>query len=241
MKLGRLYGVGLGPGDPELVTLKALRVLRSVAVIAYPAPDSGDSVARGIAAQWLDRGQPEIAIRFPMRPGPPPRAIYQDAAAQIEAVLRASDDVAYLCAGDPLLYGSFAGLLAELDHGVPVAIVPGVTSITACAAAAGAVLAQRDETLSIVPATLPEEELAAALKGAEAAAVVKLGRHFPKLRRVLQRLGMLESAIYVEHAGWPSQRVAALAAVDPGAVPYFATALVRRPAAMSGAMSGASG
>jgi precorrin-2/cobalt-factor-2 C20-methyltransferase len=228
MKSGILYGIGLGPGDPELLTLKALRVLRSVAVVAYPAPDSGDSVARGIVAQWLDRGQPEIAIRFPMRPGPPPREIYRDAATQIEAALRAGDDVAYLCEGDPLLYGSFAGVLAVLDSRVPVMIVPGVSSVTACAAAAGAVLATRDETLSIVPATLPEEELAAALAGVETAAVIKLGRHFPKLRRVLQRLGLLEAAIYVEHATWPSERVAALAAVDPATVPYFATALVRR-------------
>ena len=228
MKLGRLYGVGLGPGDPELVTLKALRVLRSAAVVAYPAPDSGDSVARGIVAQWLDRGQPEIAIRFPMQPGPPPQDVYRNAAAQIEAVVRTGDDAAYLCEGDPLLYGSFAGLLAALDPRVPVAIVPGVSSVTACAAAAGAPLAQRDETLSIVPATLPEEELAAALAGIEIAVVIKLGRHFPKLRRVLQRLGLLEAAIYVEHASWPSERVAALTAVDSATVPYFATALVRR-------------
>lgn len=233
MKSGLLYGIGIGPGDPELVTLKALRVLRSVAVVAYPAPDSGDSIARGIVAQWLDRGQREIAIRFPMQPGPPPQEIYRDAAAQIEAVLQAGDDAAYLCAGDPLLYGSFAGLLAALDPSAPVAIVPGVSSITACAAAAGAVLAQRDETLSVVPATLPEEELAAALADVETAAIIKLGRHFPKLRRVLQRLGLLEAALYVEHAGWASERVAALAAVDPATVPYFATALVRRGGAAS--------
>jgi precorrin-2/cobalt-factor-2 C20-methyltransferase len=233
MKSGLLYGIGLGPGDPELLTLKALRVLRSATVIAYPAPDTGDSFARGIVAQWLDRGQAEIAIRFPMRPGPPPQHIYRDAAAQIEAVLRAGDDVAYLCAGDPLLYGSFAGLLTALDPGIPVAIVPGVSSITACAASAGAVLVQRDETLSVVPATLSEEELAAALAGVEAAVVIKLGRHFPKLRRVLHRLGLLEAAIYVEHASWPSERVAALAAVDPETVPYFATALVRRSGAVA--------
>src|SRR5215213_7933175 len=158
MKSGLLYGIGLGPGDPELLTLKALRVLRSVAVIAYPAPDSGDSVARGIVAQWLDRGQPEITIRFPMQPGPPPQEIYRDAAAQVEAVLRAGDDVVYLCQGDPLLYGSFGGLLAALDARFAVTIVPGVSSMTACAAALGVPLAQRDEILSIVPATLPEEE-----------------------------------------------------------------------------------
>src|SRR4051812_20696147 len=228
MKSGLLYGIGLGPGDPELLTLKALRLLRSVAVVAYPAPDNGESVARGIVAQWLDRGQPEIAIRFPMQPGPPPREIYRDAAAQIEAALQAGDDVAYLCQGEPLLYGSFAGLLAAVDPRFSVAIVPGVSSMTACAAAAGTALATRDEILSIIPATLSEEELAAALAKAEAAAIIKLGRHFPKLRRVLQRLGLLEAALYVEHATWPSERVAALAAVDPATVPYFATALVRR-------------
>lgn len=229
MASGRLYGLGLGPGDPELVTLKALRLLRAVPVVAYPAPENGDSLARGIVAQWLDRGQREIAIRFPMQPGPPPAAIYRDAAAQLSAVLEAGADVAYLCQGDPLLYGSFAGLLAELDARCPVTIVPGVSSLTACAAAAAAPLVQRDEILSVIPATLPEEDLAGRLAQADAAAIVKLGRHFAKLRRVLERLGRLDGAIYVEHASWPSERVAPLAAVDPATVPYFATALVRRP------------
>src|SRR5271169_6642364 len=114
MTTGRLYGLGLGPGDPELVTLKALRLLRAAPVVAYPAPDHGDSFARHIVAEWLDRGQREIAIRFPMRPGPLPAAIYETAAAQLAAVLDAGDDVAYLCQGDPLFYGSFAGILARL-------------------------------------------------------------------------------------------------------------------------------
>jgi len=228
MRVGQLYGLGLGPGDPELVTLKALRLLRAAPVVAYPTPGTGDSFARGIVAEWLDRGQREIAIRFPMQPGPPPAAIYRDAAAQIAAVLEAGDDVAYLCQGDPLLYGSFAGLLAQLDPRYPVAIVPGVSSVTACAAAAAAALVQRDQTFAVIPATLPEAELSAALARVEAAAVIKLGRHFAKLRGILHRLGLLEGAIYVEHASWPSQRVAPLAAVDPATVPYFATALIRR-------------
>ena len=225
---GRLYGLGLGPGDPELVTLKALRLLRSAPVVAYPAPEHGDSFARAIAAQWLDGGQREIAIRFPMRPGPPPAAIYREAAAQIEAVLTAGDDIAYLCQGDPLLYGSFAGLLAALDPGCAVTVVPGVTSLTACTAAAAMPLVQRDECLSLIPATLPEPELARRLAQADAAVIVKLGRNFAKLRRVLEELGLLDGALYVEHASWPNQRIAPLAAVDPAGVPYFATALLRR-------------
>src|SRR5947209_5632634 len=136
MTAGRLYGLGLGPGDPELVTLKALRLLRAAPVVAYPAPETGDSFARRIAAEWLDRGQREIAITFPMRPGPPPTHIYRAAAAQLAAVLAEGDDIAYLCQGDPLFYGSFAGILECLPEGCPVTIVPGVSSPTACAAAA---------------------------------------------------------------------------------------------------------
>src|SRR3954451_12875559 len=113
MTTGHLYGLGMGPGDPELVTLKAVRLLRAAAVVAYPAPEQGDSFARSIAAEWLDQGQPEIAIRFPMRPGPPPAAIYDDAAARLAAVLDRGDDIAFLCQGDPLFYRSFARMMTR--------------------------------------------------------------------------------------------------------------------------------
>ncbi len=227
MTTGRLYGLGLGPGDPELVTLKALRLLRAAAVVAYPAPEDGDSFARTIVAEWLDPSQREIAIRFPMRPGPPPAAIYREAAAELAAVMDAGDDVAYLCQGDPLFYGSFAGILTLLAGRYTVAVVPGVSSLTACAAAAARPLVQRDATLAVIPAGLPEEELAARLMAADFAAVIKLGRHFEKLRRVLARLGLLDGALYVERASLSDQRIAALATIDPASVPYFATALVR--------------
>jgi precorrin-2/cobalt-factor-2 C20-methyltransferase len=228
MTIGRLYGLGLGPGDPELVTLKALRLLRAAPVVAYPAPEDGDSFARRIVADWLTPTQREIAIRFPMRPGPPPVEIYRAAAAEIAAFLEAGDDVAYLCQGDPLFYGSFAGLFEALAGKYPIAVVPGVSSPAACAAAAAMPLVQRDESLSVIPATLPEAELERRLASADAAAIVKLGRHFPKVRRVLDRLLLLDGAVYVEHASWSSERVLPLAGVDPASVPYFATALVRR-------------
>ena len=230
MKTGRLYGLGLGPGDPELVTLKALRLLRAAAVVAYAAPEEGDSFARSIAAEWLDRDQEEIAIRFPMRPGPPPAAIYDAAAARLSAVLDRGDDVAFLCQGDPLFYGSFAGIMTRLAPRHRVTVVPGVSSLTACAAAAGLPLVRRDDTLAVVPATLDEATLTRRLAEAECAAVIKLGRHFAKLRRVADRLGLLDGAIYIEHASLPDQRIAPLAAVDPASVPYFAMALLRRNA-----------
>jgi precorrin-2/cobalt-factor-2 C20-methyltransferase len=228
MPTGRLYGLGLGPGDPELVTLKALRLLRAAPVVAYPAPEEGDSFARCIVAEWLDRGQREIQVPFPMRPGPPPAAIYDGAAAQLAAVMDAGEDVAYLCQGDPLFYGSFAGILTRLAARYTVTVVPGVSSLTACAAAAAEPLVQRDETLAVIPASLAEDELARRLTQVDAAAIIKLGRHFAKLRRVLSRLGLIDGAIYVERASLPSQRVAPLATIDPASVPYFAMALVRR-------------
>jgi precorrin-2/cobalt-factor-2 C20-methyltransferase len=228
MTPGRLYGLGLGPGDPELVTLKALRLMRAAPVVAYAAPERGDSFARCIVAEWLDQGQREIRVSFPMRPGEPPAAIYDGAAQEFAAVLDAGDDIAYLCQGDPLFYGSFAGILTRLAARYEVTIVPGVSSLTACAAAASVPLVQRDQTLSVIPASLPEDELARRLGEVDAAAIIKLGRHFPKLRRVLADLGRLDGAIYVERASLTNQRVAALATINPASVPYFATALVRR-------------
>lgn len=232
MAKGRLYALGLGPGDPELVTLKAVRLLRAAAIVAYPAPENGESFARRIAAEWLDRDQREIAIRFPMQPGPLPYAIYRRAAADLAQALDGGDDIAYLCQGDPLFYGSFSGILTCLAPSYDVTVVPGVSSLTACAAAANAPLARRDEPFVIVPATLDEAALTQRLGDVEAAAIIKLGRHFSKLRRVLDNLGLLGAAIYVERASLPAGRVLPLAAVDPASVPYFATALVRRNGAV---------
>jgi precorrin-2/cobalt-factor-2 C20-methyltransferase len=227
---GCLYGLGLGPGDPELVTLKALRLIRAAPVVAYPAPERGNSFARSIVAEWLVPAQREIAIRFPMRPGPPPGNIYAAAAEELAAILAAGNDIAYLCQGDPLFYGSFAGILARLAGRCRMTIVPGVSSLTACAAAAGVALVQRDAALSVIPASLPQDalsrQLAAVAHGGSGAVIIKLGRHFAKLRQVLAGLGLLDQALYVEHASLPHQRVAPLAAIDPANVPYFAAALL---------------
>jgi precorrin-2/cobalt-factor-2 C20-methyltransferase len=227
---GRLYGLGVGPGDPELLTLKALRLLRAVPVVAYPAPEEGDSFARSIVAAWIGGHQREIAIRFPMRPGPPPVAIYDSAAAALAAELDRGRDVALLCQGDPLLYGSFIHVCARLAGKYRIEIVPGVTSLTACAAAAGFPLATHNENLAVIPAILDEAEITRRLAEPDTAAIVKLGRHLAKVRRVLDSLGLLECALYVEHATLPNQRIAPLACVDPGGAPYFSMALVRRVA-----------
>src|SRR5690242_20487364 len=158
---GRLYGLGVGPGDPELLTLKALRLLRAVPVIAYPAPEHGNSFARSIVASWIEGRQQEIAIRFPLRPGPPPNSIYNRAAAALAVELDRGRDVALLCQGDPFFYGSFINIFARLAGRYRIEIVAGVSSLTACAAAAGLPLVTRDETLSVIPATLDKDQIAA--------------------------------------------------------------------------------
>ncbi len=225
---GRLYGLGVGPGDPELLTLKALRVLRAVPVVAYPAPENGDSFARSIVAAWIEGHQREIAIRFPMRPGPPPVEIYDGAAVTLAAELDAGHDVVLLCQGDPLFYGSFINVFTRLAGRYQIEIVPGVSSLTACAAAAAIPLVSRDDALAVIPATLEEEQIAARLAASGTAAIVKLGRHLPKVHRALNRLGLLDAAVYVEHATLPTQRVAPLAYIDPDLAPYFSMVLIVR-------------
>jgi precorrin-2/cobalt-factor-2 C20-methyltransferase len=225
---GCLLGLGVGPGDPELMTLKALRLLRAAPVVAYAAPEHGDSFARSIVASWLGVGQREIAVRIPMRPGPPPAAIYNAAADELAAELDRGNDVALLCQGDPLFYGSFIHIWTRLAGRYRIEIVPGVSSLAACAAAASAPLVAREETLMVLPASLGEAEIARGIADTDAVAIIKLGRHFPKVRRVLDELGLLDSALYVEHASLPNQRMMAFARVDATEVPYFSMALVRR-------------
>ena len=225
----QVWGIGVGPGDPELLTLKALRLIRAAHVIAYPAPEEGESFARSIVDPHLPGGQKEIAIRMSLGDGAFPKAdIYDSAAASILSEVAAGHHVAVLCEGDPFFYGSFMYLYSRLAGRCEVAVVPGVSSLTACAGASGGPLALRNETLTVLPGPLPEAELKSRLAGAEAAAIVKVGRHFAKIRRVIRELGLEGRAHYVERASLPNQRIAALATIDPASVPYFATALVRR-------------
>jgi precorrin-2/cobalt-factor-2 C20-methyltransferase len=230
-----VYGLGVGPGDPELITVKALRLLRAAPVVAYPAPEVGASFARSIVARWLVPVQIEIAIRVPMESARfPAQSVYDRAADEIAGHAEAGRAVAVLCQGDPFFYGSFMYLFARLAERVPVEVVPGVSSLTACAAAAQLPLAARDDALIVLPASLADEELARRVAAAESVAIIKLGRHFPRVHAVLGQLGLAEKAHYLERASTASERVLPLDAVDPAAVPYFSMILLhRRGAALS--------
>jgi len=226
---GTLYGLGVGPGDAELMTLKARRILARAPVIAYPAPQEGASMARTIADSHVPKGVTEIAIRMAMTPGNFPAAdVYDRAAAGIGAHLKAGRDVAVLCEGDPFLYGSFMYLYARIAEEFPVVVVPGVSSLAACAAAAGWPLVSRNQVLTVVPAPLSEDDLIRRLVGVEAAAIMKVGRHLAKVKRVLKRLGLDEAARYVARVGMAEEKVCTLAEVADDAAPYFSMILVRR-------------
>lgn len=227
---GRLYGIGVGPGDPELLTLKAVRLIGTVDVLAYPAPAGGaESMARTIAGPHIPDGKTEIVIETPMVPGRfPADDVYDRYADEIAAHLDAGRDVAVLCEGDPFLYGSFMYLFGRLSGDHETEVVPGVSSLGACAALAGRPLVSRNQVLSVVPAPLEEADLEARIATADAVAVMKVGRHLPKVRRVLERLGRLEGAVYVERATLDGQRTQPLRAVEADSAPYFSMILARR-------------
>ena len=228
MANGTLYGLGVGPGDPELITLKALRLLRACPVLAYPAPENGESLARAIAASHLPGGQEEIVIAMPLDSGRGPmEAAYDRAATAVAAHLDEGRDVAALCEGDPFFYGSFMYLFGRLAHSHHVEVVPGVTSLVAGPAALGAPLASRDDALLVIPATLPEDVMRDRLGGVDAAVIIKIGRHLDKLRRVLDGLGLTANAHYIEHATMNDERISSLADA-PSRAPYFSLVVVHR-------------
>ena len=227
---GTLYGVGLGPGDPDLVTLKAARLIAACPVVAYPALAGGASFARSIAAGLIPPGAREIAIDVPMTTDrAPAQAAYDEGAARIAGALDAGLDVACLCEGDPFFYGSFMYLHARLSGRFAVEVVPGVTSLTAAAARAGRPLAARNERLTVLPGPLPEAELRARIEGADSVAVMKLGRHLPKVRGVIDALGLTDAAIYVERATLADEVILPLRDA-PEAAPYFSMILLTRGA-----------
>ncbi len=227
---GKLYGVGVGPGDPDLMTLRAHRLISEARVVAYPTLAGTESFARSIAAQVIPDGAREIVMDVPMTTArEPAQAAYDAGAAEIAAVLEAGCDVVCLCEGDPFFYGSFMYLFARLSGRFDVEVVPGVTSITACAARAGLPLAARNERLTVLPGPLPEGELRARIEGAESVAIMKVGRHLAKIRGVIDALGFTDQAVYVERATLAEEVICPLAEA-PEKAPYFSMILLTKGA-----------
>ncbi|MGW4063553.1 precorrin-2 C(20)-methyltransferase [Amycolatopsis sp. NPDC004747] len=236
---GTLYGVGLGPGDPELMTVKAARLISEASVIAYHCARHGRSIARSVAEPYLREGQIEEKLVYPVttettdHPGGYEGAIadfYELSAKRLAEHLDAGRDVVLLCEGDPFFYGSYMYMHERLAGRFEAVVVPGVTSVSAASSVVGRPLVQRDEVLTVLPGTLPAPELARRLADTDAAAVLKLGRTFSSVREAFAEAGKLDDAVFVERATWGQQRIEPLASVDPASVPYFSLALLPSPA-----------
>jgi len=225
---GRLFGIGVGPGDPELMTLKAHRLIGAAPVVAYPAPDTGSSLARAIAAGAIAPGAVEIPMIVPMHPDRfPAQEVYAEAATEIAGHLEAGRDVAVLCEGDPLFYGSFMYLFVRLAGRHPVAIVPGVSSLGACAAALARPLVARNDVMTVLPGTLGDDALRPRIEAAQTIVIMKVGRHLPRLRALIAALGLTGQAGYVERASMAAEHICPLAEA-PGEAPYFSMILISK-------------
>ena len=232
---GTLYSVGVGPGDPELLTLKAARILADAPAYAFFAKRGRPSHARTIAAAHLRPGADALRFDYPFTTEIPlsdPRyatemaAFYREAASTIAARLDLGESVALLCEGDPFFYGSAMYVFDHLSPHYPHEVVPGVTGMSGAWARAGTPMTHGDDVLTILPGTLTEADLALRLRETDAAVIMKVGRNLPKIRRALQDAGRAPHALYVERGTMPGERIAALADVADDPAPYFSLILV---------------
>ena len=226
-KLGTLHGVGVGPGDPELITVKAARLIGNAPVVAYLTANGKDSTARDIAKSYIPASAEHLIIDMPMRvEREPGEKAYDAGAAAIAVHLKQGRDVVMLCEGDPFFYGSFMYLFARLAGDYPCAIVPGVTSITASAAALRRPLSARHEVVKVLPATRPEDRLREELMTAESAVLIKVGRHLPKVRNILGLLDLASRAHVIIKATHGDEVVTPLLDFTEDHLPYFSSILV---------------
>ena len=231
----RLLGIGVGPGDPGLVTLNAIAALQAADVVAHFAKAGNASNARSIAATHLKDGVEELALLYPVTTEIPKhdaayrdalRGFYDGAAETIAAHLDQGKVVAVIAEGDPLFYGSYMHLHVRLAERYPTEIVAGVTGMSGCWSAVGTPIAQGDDVFTVLPGTLPEYELERRLADTDAAVVMKIGRHLAKVRRALERAGRLDRAIYVERGTMANASVMKLTDKLDTFAPYFAMVLV---------------
>jgi len=231
---GKLIGVGTGPGDPDLLTLKAIRAIESADVVAWFAKQGNASNARAIVADRITT-QIEEQLGYPVTTEIDRRhddykvatsAFYEEAARRVAVHLDAGRNVAVLSEGDPLFYGSYMHIHVRLAHRYDSEVIPGVTAMSGCWSQAGLPLVQGDDILSVLPGTLDEVDLCTRLNGTDGAVIMKVGRNLPKIRRAIEAAGRLDSAVYVERGTMANGHAIRLADKPDDAAPYFAIVLV---------------
>jgi len=232
---GCLYGVGLGPGDPELVTVKATKLLGSVPVVASFAKKGAIGRAQAIAERWVSKSCRRLPLIYPLTTElhfcdpayiAQLRGFYQDAEERITSCLLAGEDVALICEGDPFFYGSFIHLFVRLRDRFRIEIIPGVTGMSGCWSAARTPIAWGDDVLSILPGTLGHAQLVRHLGTSEAAVILKIGANLGKIRAAVAEAGRLSTALYVEYGTSEAQTIMPLADKGDGHAPYFSSILI---------------
>lgn len=232
---GKLWGVGTGPGDPELMTLKAVRALAEADVVAFFCKKGSTGNGRGIVAAHIRPGTVELPLVYPVTVekhhksdeyGAEIAGFFDRSAEEIAAHLEAGRSVAVLSEGDPLFYGSYMHLHLRLAHRFETEVVAGVTAMSGCWSMAGLPLVQGDDILSVLPGTLEEDALAERLSGTDGAVIMKVGRNLPKIRRALERAGKLANAVYVERGTMANAAMIPLCERGPEPAPYFSIVLV---------------
>ena len=240
--MGRIVCVGLGPGDPDLMSVKADRTIRAARHVAYFRKAGRSGQARGIVEGMLAPGVVEHAMEYPVTTEihfDDPRykamlaAFYDEWTARLAELAQAGEEVVVLCEGDPFFYGSFMHLHVRLRGKVPVEVVPGITGMSGCWTATGEPITWGDDILTVLPGTLGEDELARRAEDADAIVIMKTGRNMDRIRRALERAGRLEDAFLVERGTMKGERVCRLTEAGDAASPYFSIVLVpgqgRRP------------
>jgi precorrin-2 C20-methyltransferase/precorrin-3B C17-methyltransferase len=233
--IGRFTVVGIGPGDPELMTLKAARLIGEAQVVAFHAGVKKQSHARRIADSAIPAEVIEEELRYPVTTGATDHPggyvgamadFYEECAVRLSAHLDAGRDVVLLAEGDPLFYGSSMYLHDRFKDTYETSVVPGVPAFAAATAAISAPLVRQTDVLTVLAGTLPEPELARRLADTDGAIIMKLGRTFPAVRSALEQAGRLDGAWYVERASQPEERWLPVVEVDPESVPYFSLIVV---------------
>lgn len=241
---GMLYGVGVGPGAPDLLTLRAQRILRTSPVICLPASVHGLSYAGSIIEHLLDHERQEVLlVQFPMQRDPvlalPAR---EQAATKVLERLHAGLDVAFATEGDPLLYSTFGYLLETVKRcspEIPVEVVPGVSSITAAAASACLSLAAWDERVAVIPAVhslhrTGSGDLRQVLQLFDTVVLLKVHTVFDALLDVLEELDLAQHAVFVRRCSTDREEIVFdLTCLRKQRLDYFSLVIVRNPYATS--------
>lgn len=235
IKKGQLFGLGVGPGDPELVTMKAVKLLAQSDVVAFPTAKASGGNARKTVAPYLTDKHQLLPLIYPVTAGPVAdtssylpiiNKFYDETAEEVASLLDEGKNVSIICAGDPFVFGSYMYWHARLSSRYEITVVPGISSILAAPVQLGMPLCHREDVVSILPATLSEDALVERLSQCGSAVIMKLGRTFPKVVRALEKSNKLENAYYVERATMEKERILPVKDVDPNEVAYFSVIVI---------------